>query len=353
MGGLQEALSICEIFRIFTINAELDKEKFVPLKNQAKFKLAEEKAKKNDKAYNPSRTAAAYSNTPKKNASKKSKTSSLPSTNDASDGGDLVVEEEQVRLSPEFFGGDNRLRAEIATRKAPQLDPQKTHVIQPLTERELTRVSKWFSVQEIGISGGHLGKDTKIRPKKPWWDHLRAQGSFDFFCRFFGITRGDCIGSPQCSLGGLFIATAPTSSIGPDFAYISCILSDVSKSNTNNNTEFIAFIRHRFPNLCTQNKLGNMLLLRYGRNGLLKLPMFGDKTSVWTESHRLIMNLPPNDFQSTFRETAKRAKPYIPPNQSTVIALPKVTEEGNRLKDAALNKIEVNNQYRCIIITFI
>ena len=121
-----------------------------------------------------------------------------------------------------------------------QKDPLKGHVDKAIMEAELYRLDKWFCLQKKpeGSNASHL-----TRPLIWYWCHRRAQEAVDLYWRFFGIARGDCIGSPDMSMGHLHLQQIPQKVLGPDNAVILALFSPISKGNLERANEFIGSLR--------------------------------------------------------------------------------------------------------------
>ena len=90
------------------------------------------------------------------------------------------------------------------------------------------------------------------------------------------------------SVAKLFGQYKPNEIVGPDNYYECMILKDDSKANKVGRPELIGATRHRSPWLCSINAIATMLLLRFGKQGLMDLPDFFDAYNNWPAEHQLL-----------------------------------------------------------------
>eukprot|EP00966_Prymnesium_polylepis_P327266 7383149-Prymnesium_polylepis.1 len=84
------------------------------------------------------------------------------------------------------------------------------------------------------------------------------------------------------SVGKLFGAYANKKVVGPDAFYKMQVLKDHSKANKVGRPEIIGATRNKDPLLCALNATATMLILRFGRGGVLgSLPNFFDVHDDW------------------------------------------------------------------------
>ena len=87
----------------------------------------------------------------------------------------------------------------------------------------------------------------------------------------------------------------PVSAVGPDPMYMMKVLKDnCAKHNVQGRPEVIAAVRHPDPLKCALNATATVLILRFGRFGLLGsstshgLPDFFDYTTDWQQEHNML-----------------------------------------------------------------
>ena len=102
----------------------------------------------------------------------------------------------------------------------------------------------------------------------------------------WAISRGDDVrgnSDAMMSVGKLFGSYVSTDIIGPDRLYRVQLLKDSSKNNRVGRPEIIGIGRHKIALLCGINAIITMLILRFGRGGLIgQLPDFFDPYLLWS-----------------------------------------------------------------------
>ena len=78
-------------------------------------------------------------------------------------------------------------------------------------------------------------------------------------------------------------------SIGPDYSYIYMILKDTSKNNQKGRTEIAGWLRHKYPELCCTNAIGEYLILLYGRGNRKPFPDIFNPEDDWTNKNNYLM----------------------------------------------------------------
>ena len=93
----------------------------------------------------------------------------------------------------------------------------------------------------------------------------------------------------QMSVGKVFGAYAPPEVVGPDPLYKLQLLKDESKNNRIGRPEIMGIGRHKHPLLCGVNAIATMLILRFGRGGVIGvLPDVFNQYNDWPSENSLI-----------------------------------------------------------------
>ena len=230
-----------------------------------------------------------------------------------------------------------------------QRDPLLGVVETPILYAEIKKLDKWFSLEEAPECST---TKFKHRPKIWYWQHRRAQEAVDSYWRFFAIARGDCLGNPDMNLGHFHLQLIPEMSLGPDKAVVMTLYTPISKGNLEMAPEFMGTLRGKVPDHCAQNKMANLMIIRYGRESVLALPEWNNAEEDWTGTHRLILNLNPNDFgtwseatkDTHEKEERKKRKQgnadneAISPKRPKTVNSSETTKNKGRLKDFPLQK---------------
>jgi hypothetical protein len=91
------------------------------------------------------------------------------------------------------------------------------------------------------------------------------------------------------SVAKLFGSYADVEVVGPDPLYKMQLLKDISKANKVGRPELIGATRHRDPLLCSVNAVATMLMLRFGKGGVIgSLPDVFDIYCNWTDEHSFL-----------------------------------------------------------------
>ena len=127
---------------------------------------------------------------------------------------------------------------------------------------------------------------------------MRAQGRVLVLTELWMFARGsDLRGEPDpkegnmgemLSIGKLFGSYKPVHIVGPDKFYVLKILKDDSKANKIGRPELIGATRHRDPWLCSINAIASLMLLRFGKDGLIAMPDFFDAYNDWPSEHQFL-----------------------------------------------------------------
>jgi hypothetical protein len=137
--------------------------------------------------------------------------------------------------------------------------------------------------------------------------YMRSQGRVLSCLELWSLGRGDDLrGSDEdkskdkfVSVAKLFGQYSPSNIIGPDPFYKMQLLKDESKANTEGRPELLGATRHRNPLLCSINAVATMLLLRFGREGIIgELPNFFDPKVDWPKMNSLLTDATCEDLLS-------------------------------------------------------
>ena len=119
--------------------------------------------------------------------------------------------------------------------------------------------------------------------------HYRlAQGRALACLELWAICRGDDLRGQLTSVAKLFGSYVQGGIVGPDPFYKMQVLKDDAKANKVGRPELIGTTRHKDPEVCSINAVATMLLLRFGKEGMIgALPDFFDMYCNWTEENAL------------------------------------------------------------------
>jgi hypothetical protein len=121
---------------------------------------------------------------------------------------------------------------------------------------------------------------------------MRAQGRTLCCLELWSLGRGDDLRgdeSTEVSVAKLFGHYSPSNIIGPDPFYKMQLLKDESKANTQGRPELLGTTRHHNPLLCSINAVSSMLLLRFGKDGIIgNLPPFFDPLHDWPSQNMFL-----------------------------------------------------------------
>lgn len=199
--------------------------------------------------------------------------------------------------------------------RALQEDPLKGKIREAMPEEYLIRAARWY-VETVPLPCTALATTLPIFwlpifwlpccrylleevsgygvvPEKSHSTYDRAMGRVLAFSELWMFARGsDLRGVPQegepLSVAKLFGNYKANQIVGPDNYYELKILKDDSKANKVGRPELIGATRHRNPWLCSINAIAAMLLLRFGKDGLLEMPDFFDAYNNWPAQHQFL-----------------------------------------------------------------
>lgn len=122
--------------------------------------------------------------------------------------------------------------------------------------------------------------------------YMRAQGRALTCLELWAIARGDDFRSEDgsfTSLAKLFGSYTAEEILGPDRLYKMQVLKDCAKHNKIGRNELVGTTRHKDPLLCSINAVATMLLLRFGKGGVVSegLPQLFDIHNDWPSTMSL------------------------------------------------------------------
>ena len=193
----------------------------------------------------------------------------------------------------------------VTTRKdglTTQKDPQRGRIESCLSHNMLIDIQKYFLLGECVSSSGEPTSSHFIHSQ----DYcLRARDRFLFNACHFAAMRGDDLRCPYVSWGHVNTLPFPDI-IGPDKGFVYIILKDKSKSNKEGRNELAGWIRHKEPELCCVNSIGEYLILLYGRDGKKSMPsLFHPNCHNWVDYHHLLIA---SDYRRPMHYSNKRQR---------------------------------------------
>ena len=123
--------------------------------------------------------------------------------------------------------------------------------------------------------------------------YMRAQGRCLALLELWAIARGDDFRPDKdfVSVGKVFGTYVREGIVGPDRMYKMQVLKDVAKHNKSGRNELVGVTRHKDPLFCAINATAAMLILRWGRGGVIgELPDFFDPMNDWPDENSLFTN---------------------------------------------------------------
>lgn len=118
-----------------------------------------------------------------------------------------------------------------------------------------------------------------------------AQGRSLTCWELWAIARGHDLRGIDVNVSKLHGAYSPSEVIGPDPFYKCQLLKDSSKANKTGKNELVGATRHKDPEFCACNATSNMLLLRFGKHGIVgQLPSHFDIHCMWSTEESLFTN---------------------------------------------------------------
>jgi len=143
----------------------------------------------------------------------------------------------------------------------------------------------WFLLAQVDDTVGVSPANVRLTPEA---HYMRIQARTLTCLELWSISRGDDFrsDSQHFSVGKLFGAYANKEVVGPDAFYKMQLLKDDSKANKMGRPEIVGVTRNKDPLVGAINAVATMLILRFGRGGVLgELPSFFDEHNDWPNEH--------------------------------------------------------------------
>ena len=167
-----------------------------------------------------------------------------------------------------------------------QSDPLGGRIREVLPEENLRKAMLWYLMGEVDPELGSAPANLSFSKEQ---HYMRIQGRALTLLELWALHRGDDARGDenhQVSVGKLFGTYEDPATIGPDPFYKMQILKDESKNNRVGRPEITGATRHCDPLKCACNAVASMLILRFGRDGIIgKLPdFFNIYLDVWSHN---------------------------------------------------------------------
>jgi hypothetical protein len=167
-----------------------------------------------------------------------------------------------------------------------QSDPLGGRIREVLPEENLEKAMLWYLMGEVDSELGSVPARLSFSAAQ---HYMRVQGRALTLLELWALHRGDDARGDvdhQVSIGKLFGAYEDPTAVGPDPFYKMQILKDESKNNRVGRPEITGATRHRDPLKCACNAVATMLILRFGRDGIIgELPdFFNAYSDVWNNN---------------------------------------------------------------------
>ena len=169
-----------------------------------------------------------------------------------------------------------------------QKDPQMGKVYKCLSHSKLVQVQEWYLLGKCAPTVPALTARNLSAQAMKQDRLLRARDRLLFNTSHFATMRGDDLRSSAVTWGHVNVLPMPLS-IGPDYSYIYMILKDTSKNNQKGRTEIAGWLRHKYPELCCTNAIGEYLILLYGRGNRKPFPDIFNPEDDWTNKNNYLM----------------------------------------------------------------